>query len=735
MSDHSSFLKKRGLGLCFNLFVASAIFLAAIPVQSQDKKEPRKSPAEEDVIRITSNLVNLDVMVKDKKGKAITDLKAEDFVLSENGVRQKIEFFDSTLAGGNAPRQPATISLSTGPGAPNNLPRNIIALVLDGQTTEGANLKHVRDGMTKYIRERISDSDSVALFAISGGLQLLQPFTQDKAKLILAVEQADGISTGSKTAELRGINEATAALRDQLAAGPTGVVTTPAGGSAAAQAMISRRVLEQYVQLRSALSTQQTRPVLAGLAAICEGLRAIPGKKTVVVFSQGFVAPQTLDWQVQSTIDIANRANVAIYIIDSSGLTGGTPQSGALVPSSALAGISAATSQENRIRAGAGESVFDITRQEGLNRQQDLLYRISGDTGGQFIKNTNDIAAGLERIDEEIRSRYTLAYRSTDPNFDGSFRKVKVEVHRPDAKVLARPGYYAIPPSQVVPLSPEDKKLLANFESISAHSTLPLSLQLNSFRSQQGFYIVPLSFEIPPAAVEFGQKGDKQRLQLDVLGLVRGAGDDKILSRLGGNFDVELTAQQYESILNDKIFYRQDMELEAGAYTIDLVVKDRLSGRVAAKRQNLTLPVTDSEFSATEAVLSRHAEPLRQPPTGPADVLSAGNVLIRPSPSREFQTADNLIIFFKLYNATPAAETGKPLVRVTVTLTKDGKPATKPLDYELTEIVAASVPHITFAKYIKLAGLVTGKYSVVIEARDMAQKKAVKQEAWFVITQ
>ncbi len=104
-----------------------------------------------------------------------------------------------------------------------------------------------------------------------------------------------------------------------------------------------------------------------------------------------------------------------------------------------------------------------------------MLYRISGDTGGQFIKNTNDVAAGLERIDEEIRSRYTLAYRSTDPKFDGSFRKVKIEVRRPEAKVMARSGYYAIPPTQVVPLSPEDKKLFANFETMSAHSTLPLS--------------------------------------------------------------------------------------------------------------------------------------------------------------------------------------------------------------------------------------------------------------------
>jgi len=167
--------------------------------------------------------------------------------------------------------------------------------VLDGQTTEGANLKHVREGVIKYIRERIQDSDSVALFAISGGLQLLQPFTQDKAKLISAAEKAYGSSTVSKTSEQRDIAESMATIREQLSRGPTGEITTPAGGSAAAQAMISQRVLEQYVQLRSALSTQQTRPILAALAAICEGLRPIPGKKTLVMFSQGFVTPEALD--------------------------------------------------------------------------------------------------------------------------------------------------------------------------------------------------------------------------------------------------------------------------------------------------------------------------------------------------------------------------------------------------------------------------------------------------------
>src|SRR6266851_5133199 len=359
MHHHNSFLKQGWSGACLSLLVTSAVFLAAIAVQSQDKKQT-KSADDDDVIRVTSNLVSLDVIVKDKKGKAVTDLKPEDFTVSENGVPQKIEFFDATLTTSEAaqpsrpndPTQPPNDSTRPKSRTPSGFPRNIIALVLDGQSTELANLKHVREGMVKYIRERISDSDSVALFAISGGLQLLHPFTQDKARLIAVVEKAYDSSTVSKTSEAREISGNINSLRDQIAGGASEPIpATPAAGapgSAAAQTMIAQRVLEQYIQLRSALSTQQTRPVLAALAAISEGLRSIPGKKTLVMFSQGFVATEDIDWQVQSTIDIANRANVAIYIIDSSGLTGGAPQSGALVPSSPLGGISVTTDLEHR---------------------------------------------------------------------------------------------------------------------------------------------------------------------------------------------------------------------------------------------------------------------------------------------------------------------------------------------------------------------------------------------------
>ncbi len=737
MSGHRSFLNMRKLGLSFGL-LATLSLCAAPEAQSQQGNETPKGPDQDEVIAVKSNLVNIDVMVRDRKGKYITDLKAEDFTIFENGARQKVEFFDPPHGGKETAQADALARAES--QIPRRVPRNIISLVLDGQTTDLTNLKQVREGTIKYIRERVADTDVVGLFAVAGGLQLLQPFTQDKAKLIAAVERAYTVSTSSKNFEHRDLAENIDRLREEIRGSEGAPLSGPAaaqGGPVAAQAMLAARVLQQFLKLRSQLSLQQSRPILAALAAICEALRAVPSKKTLVLFSQGFVTPEVLDWQVKNTIDIAVRANVAIYIIDSTGLRGGTPQSGALVPNSPLAGVSGAVRQEQRIQAAGGETEFDNVRHEGLNREQDILYQISGDTGGKFIKGTNDIAKGLERIDQEIHSRYTLGYRSTDPNFDGGFRKLRLEVRRPDAHVITRAGYYAIPHEDVVLLSPEDKRLLATFAAAEANPALPLFVDLSPFRAKEGRYVVPLSVEVPPGAVNFDHKGDKQEMQLNVLGVVREA-PDKILSRLGGSFDISLNAQQYQSILNDKIFFRQDLDLAPGTYSIDLMVKDRLSGKTAARREKLVLPVAGPEFSTSAVVLSRHVEPARQSfagADGSGDVLSQGGAQIRPSPSKEFRPGDNLIIFFNLYNASRSTATGKPRVSVTVSLTKDNKAAVKPINYELTETVAEPVPHLAFAKYISLAPLRAGKYTAMIEARDTVTGKLVKQEESFVITQ
>ena len=723
MSRETSTLRVSAAGLLRCLL--ALLFLCPAKALGQD----------EEVVTIKSHLVNIDVVVKDKRGKFVTDLKAEDFAVVENGVPQKVVFFDPPLTGGGgaaAVKTDAAVTLE-GSRARARQPRNIISLVLDGNTTDLANMRQSMAGAVKYIRERVTDADRVAVFSVSSGLQLLQPFTNDRGRLVAAVERAHTSTNSSKNFEQRDIAENIARLSEKGAAAQSNEAAPGQGqmlsGPAQAENMLAARVLKQYQLLRSVLGQQQTRPVLAALAAICEGQRAVPGKKTLVLFSQGFVAPASLDWQVRSTIDIANRANVSIYVIDAAGLRASAPAGGGPVPASPLAGVSGIVSQEERIRAVGGENVFDRARFEGIDGEFDILYRISEESGGRFIKNTNDIARGLTRVDDEIRSRYTLGYQSTDANFDGGFRKVKLEVRRPDVEVVTRPGYYAVAPDEVVPLSPEDKKLLAGFDAAEANPALPLSVELVPFRSDAGLHTVPVSMELPPAAVKFERRDERQHMHLDFLGVVR-EGPGRILSRLGSSFDVSLTDEQYRAILNNNIFFRQDMALAPGDYTVELVVRDRLSGKVAAKRERLNVPEAGAEFSATRVVLSRHAEPAR----GAAeDVFRDGEALIRPTPGRVFTAADNLIIFFKLYNAAADPATAKASVRVTVILSKDGKAVAKPFGYDLTGGAQGALPGLTFAKFVPLAGLAPGRYEAAVESRDMVTLKLVKQKASFVI--
>ncbi|HET6979371.1 MAG TPA: VWA domain-containing protein [Pyrinomonadaceae bacterium] len=690
--------------------------------------------AQDDVVKVKSNLVNIDVIVKDKKGKYIFDLKPEDFVITENGQPQKIEFFDAPLSQTETTTPGVTVVEAPTAAPTTTAPRNYISLVLDSQTTDLSSLTKVREGAIKYVREQITGSDTVAILSVTNGLKMLQPFTQDKTKLIATLEKM-GTGADSKGFESREINETIANLRDALnGAAPSTGITTNAGGSAAAQAMIARAVLAQFIRMRTTLSVQQARPVLAALAALAEGLRPIPGKKTLVLFSQGFVTPEVLDWQVQSTIDIANRANVAIYIIDSAGLRAAAPASGALVPSAPLSGA-ASLNQEDRIKGVGGETVFDNVRQEGLTREYDVLYRLSGDTGGKFLKGNNDIGQGLERINQEIQARYTLAYRSSNQNFDGTFRKIKIEVRRPEAQLISRSGYYAIPPEEIVLLSPADKKLLAGFNEAQANPGLPLSVSWSAFRTNQGLYTVPLAIEVPPSAVKFDKKGDKQSMQLEVLGVLK-ATPDRMLSRLGGNFDVNLSANDYNQILNNNIFYRQDLQLTAGDYTIDLIVRDKLSGKISARREHFELSEPDAEFATTPVVLSRYVEPANQLPPDPAqfpDVFVYRKQLVRPSAALQFKKTDNLIMFSAIYNAANSPDTGKPLVRVSVRLMKDGQPASKFFDFVLTDVQDQPVSHLTFAEYVRLANLAPGRYQAMIETKDMVTRKSTKQEASFEI--
>src|SRR5689334_6417039 len=206
---------------------------------------------QEDVVKVKSNLVNIDVIVKDKKGKYIADLKAEDFTIVENGVPQKIEFFDAPLMRNETKSAGAATTVeATTTTPPSNAPRNYVALVIDSQSTDITNLKQVREGMLKYIREQITENDVVALLSVTNGLRMLQPFTQDKARLIAALENA-GLNPSSKNFEVKDVAGNIESRREQVAGSTPAAITSTAAGAEAAKRMIAERVLAQFIQLRT----------------------------------------------------------------------------------------------------------------------------------------------------------------------------------------------------------------------------------------------------------------------------------------------------------------------------------------------------------------------------------------------------------------------------------------------------------------------------------------------------
>src|SRR6185369_15803117 len=133
---------------------------------------------------------------------------------TEDGQSQKIEFFDAPVVRTETRKPGETTVQSAGADTSSTPTRNYVALVLDSQTTEFANLKSVREGAIKYVREQVTDADAVSIMSVTNGLQMLQPFTQDKAKLIASIEQLG--SPDAKTFEQKDVAENIANIREFL---------------------------------------------------------------------------------------------------------------------------------------------------------------------------------------------------------------------------------------------------------------------------------------------------------------------------------------------------------------------------------------------------------------------------------------------------------------------------------------------------------------------------------------
>ena len=698
-------------------------------------------------IRTQSSEVLVDTVVTDRHNHLVTTLKPEDFILYENGIRKEISSFRLVRASspvvapekrpmGNRPTGQEVISKSDNGPLVQTPPVNIMVILLDYATTELGNQKLVREAAIKYVEEKLRPTDFLAVFALGSGLHFLTDFTNDKQKLVAALKTAD-VRGSAYAAEINQLNSTIADARsaaldsDSVAidvpSGPGGVAagaSRSSQGSSQAMAMIAARIEAQYVALQSAVQKQQTREVLTAIRAIALGVRQIEGRKSLILFSQGFVVGEQLENELHAVADVANRSHVAIYSIDSRGLTT-REMSGGLVPKDELTAV-IARPQRQRMEVTAGESVFDRVLEVGRDIRESALRYISNATGGDLIRNTNDLGVGLARMDEEEHSYYLLSYKPGNTAFDGKFHEIRVEMRQPGLSVRARSGYYAIPADYEF-LTPEEFSVVATARASS--DQLPLFIRTASFREEKDRYRVPVVLEIPTKALKFEKAGNGNATRFQVVGIVRDARHNPV-ARFGGQRQFTASDNEYRALLPGSLSLLEIVSLSPGNYSVFVAAKDLASGSSVIREQTVELRPPSRELDMSTILLANAVD---KGSSASSEFLTVRGTKILPLARCEFHNGDNLIFYFDIYDAQ--VRDNKPDVAVNMWLSSNGErlPIRLP-SYELNESTGGTAARLTLARYLQLAGLKPGDYTLSVETRDRTANRTVRGEASFTVT-
>src|SRR5262249_48637989 len=517
--------------------------VAALAMSTTAFSQNRPKPAEEQPIRISTQLVQLDVVVTDKNGKVVRGLNKDDFELFENGKRQDIKFFEFVDAGrglatesgraataADSARSPLTANQGIGVAEV----RRIFAFVVDDLTINPPDLVYVRQMLNGFVNDQMRPTDLVGIFRTVGSEGLLQQFTTDKEMLHKAITsltpQTNAFGAYNPNADPQ---FSLAGGRPQAASGAGDVASDPLGSSNAGGpggvGVAGTDVLTQPFDINS--TTDETNKMLRsymtlGTATfIVDSMRELPGRKSMVLVSGGLPVfganPNTvsgnIDFWLNSLADQATRAGVAINTMDIRGL-------------SAQVGVAHFTDTPGRSGLGSGGARPQFGRQPdetmlGYKNPFDVteghmgLRQLASATGGLAVLNRNDFNKGLESIVDSNDAYYLLAYTPPDNNFKGEFRKVEFEV-KGGYKVLSRKGYLAKEMTPPPPPATKDQQILEAIKSPLARRDIQLDATLIYKAAKNGNGAIDINLVIDPNQLKFEQAGQLQGVNVDVAGFV-----------------------------------------------------------------------------------------------------------------------------------------------------------------------------------------------------------------------
>jgi VWFA-related protein len=680
------------------LFWAFGVSSQTQPTQPQDRP----------VIRTTTREVVLDLVVRDKHHHAVTDLRPEEIEVFEDGVKQNVRAFrivggpeqlqtERTLA---ATQKAASPDSPENPSPINSLRQvNFVSVVF--ADIAPLNLEFSRRAVREFLKSDTLPNTFVTVYQLNQNLRLVQPFTKDKDILAKAVDQAaKGLTTRTEASSSASVISSNQAA---LMATSANIMASPLTGAAQVQqvqnALLNPLLTLSKDPLWAANASSQDVSVTLGNALLAQaqlakGLRFVssisngmdamdtlrdlvrseeqlPGRKVVLYLADGLTLPMNRREVVDDLISYANRSGVSFYTVDTRGLNVDNPMIEALAAQKRVAAESSAqlADPEN------GHREDDDVQLTAVASKQLAMRELAESTGGFAVTNTNEIALPMQRMMEDIREHYELAYAPTSTIYDGHFRKIEVKVSRSKVTVQTRKGYYAVPDLNGEPLQPYELLALNAMNAQPAAPLFPYEFAAMKFRPEQQAVQYELTFEIPLSGLKAvpDPKTGTSRYQAALVAFIHDESGG-VVWKVSRELARETPSASESG--RERILYAEPVDLPSGHYVIDTAVTDEQTGKTSVKRVALYVE-KGKDLALSSLELVRRFEPL----TGPRNLASPfelENGKITPMLNESVSPGTPVSLYFVLYPSNPG-QTETP--HVLLQMLRDGKEvARKPLN-------------------------------------------------------
>jgi hypothetical protein len=356
---------------------------------------------------------------------------------------------------------------------------------------------------------------------------------------------------------------------------------------------------------------QQGQSSLYSLLALARQQHRLAGRKTILFFSEGIQVPPSLEHVFRSTISEANRANVSIYTIDARGLT----EERDLEATRQVLQAAAAAAQRQMLSRGVGAvpkdqvlALDDAERSLRLDLQG-ALNDLAESTGGALIANSNDVRPGIERAVGDLQGYYEVIYAPRNSVYDGRFRSIAVKLGRPDVRVQARSGYFALPPGEGTATFPFEVELLKALRTDPLPEAFPIHARSFRFGPEPGGLRYTAVLEVPLAGISFepDDRGETDRAHFSILLVIRDPAGS-VVEKFSEDSPVFLPRTRRAALKRGNAVFLRSFALAPGRYTLEAAVVDQLARRFGTERSALEVARAAPGLEVSQLMLIKRAE-------------------------------------------------------------------------------------------------------------------------------